>query len=64
MKDKAKHPQNAAPSKAAGTKPQQPAVAQGPTKEYETHKSPQKPGDDKPKRLGESESEIDDETTI
>jgi len=64
MKDKAKHPQNAASPKAAGTKKRQPAAAGEPTKEYETHKSPEKPGDNKPKRLGDSEPEIDDETTI
>jgi hypothetical protein len=64
MKDKAKHPQNAVAAKNAEKQSQQRPAAQGPAKEYETHKSPAKPGDDKPKRLGESETEIDDETTI
>jgi len=63
MKDKAKSPQNAGASNS-GRNPSQQSPAKGPTKEYETHKSPVKPGDIKPKLLGESETEIDDETTI
>jgi len=64
MKDKTKSPQNAAAPKGARAGSSQQPSAKGPTKEYETHRSPDKPGNDKPKLLGDSETEIDDETTI
>jgi hypothetical protein len=64
MKDKTKNPENVASSKNAKQNASQKPSSKGPAKEYETHKSPEKPGDNKSKRLGESETEIDDETTI
>jgi hypothetical protein len=64
MKDKTKSSQRTDASKSARPGSKKPSSPKGPTKEFETHKSPEKPGDNKPKRLGESETEIDDETTI
>lgn len=67
MKDKAKNPQKPGWPDDSKTKQNGSlgnSTAKGPSKEYETGRSPEKPEDKKPKQMGESETDIDDETTI